>query len=820
LLVVIPLFIGTALNRLLEQTWLATDQTALKERQRNAFVRQLGRTVSDWNTESAALTVRALNNEPASSNQTRASNLPNDLRELLAMAGGDPEQQSTAEHLRSLVEREHQLITVSNVPMLARDAGHNLPALQRSLAALFEDLTVRSNAGRLLHDEWQRLIAQQQKDDLPKLRIKIAIYSTAAIVTVIGAIVMVAIAGSLRDKLNILLHNASLIYSGQYALKKLAGKAEFAYINRVLEETADTIHRAHQHRQSVINMVAHDIRSPIMSAHIYATMIEAASDQLPAKARGAIRACVENLESVTSFANELLSNSKVATNSDSVPLGTTISSPPTLAGRNGIIRATVFKKMMAVIALPMLFQAGFFALTAYELGKAEAIVVSERRTSEIMMRACMIELDAVKGSMIQGMYLLAQAPKLRDGGLRCFVSIEQQLNSLPGLCNDDPDWLRFISLEKRALILPIQQLNNVRANTSFASIAIGLNNAVTTMDKLPEAKAARTLLQQLYRRDAHRFAEMERSENQIMATLTNIFAINLLGNIALAFALLLALNHDIARKIRILETNAMKLGSGQPLTGPRRVDDEFSQLNDLLFAAAEQLKAAAMSRAELTGSMMQQFQLPLIDAISQINEFQQLAGDKLSDSNKNKVGLINRTIEEILTLLDDLLMLENLQIGQINLTIGDFDLAAVTNDAIEIVIALASTKQISICNECPHVIIQGDKRRIVQALINYLSNAIKFCPDGSSVNISAAINDRSVRICVRDDGPGMDAATIERVFDKNFQAETDHKQKGFGLGLAVCKMIAESHGGNVGVESTPHQGSTFWLEIPTVSPKE
>jgi signal transduction histidine kinase len=70
---------------------------------------------------------------------------------------------------------------------------------------------------------------------------------------------------------------------------------------------------------------------------------------------------------------------------------------------------------------------------------------------------------------------------------------------------------------------------------------------------------------------------------------------------------------------------------------------------------------------------------------------------------------------------------------------------------------------------------------------------------------------------VIDQGPGMDEETRRSVFEKFFQAQTAQKEQGFGLGLAICKLIVESHGGQIGVDSTPGVGTTFWFEVPVAS---
>jgi signal transduction histidine kinase len=168
----------------------------------------------------------------------------------------------------------------------------------------------------------------------------------------------------------------------------------------------------------------------------------------------------------------------------------------------------------------------------------------------------------------------------------------------------------------------------------------------------------------------------------------------------------------------------------------------------------------------------------------------------------------------VLGLIDDLLTMETLETGKITLEPTSFSLQSLADESIATVASLAAAKQINIVNQCPDVILHADKARLIQTLINFLSNAVKFSPEKSKIAVIGSKQEESYRIAVKDEGPGMDEHTKNHVFEKFFQAEGPSKQQGFGLGLAICRMIVESHGGKIGVESAPGEGSTFWFDLP------
>ena len=112
--------------------------------------------------------------------------------------------------------------------------------------------------------------------------------------------------------------------------------------------------------------------------------------------------------------------------------------------------------------------------------------------------------------------------------------------------------------------------------------------------------------------------------------------------------------------------------------------------------------------------------------------------------------------------------------------------------------------------------VTADRRRIVQLLSNLLGNAVRFTPEGGVVTLSVrALNASTVRIAVRDTGPGIASDDLPRLFERYWQAPR-LLRAGSGLGLFIAKGIVDAHGGEIGVESTVGAGSEFWFTLPAV----
>jgi len=118
--------------------------------------------------------------------------------------------------------------------------------------------------------------------------------------------------------------------------------------------------------------------------------------------------------------------------------------------------------------------------------------------------------------------------------------------------------------------------------------------------------------------------------------------------------------------------------------------------------------------------------------------------------------------------------------------------------------------------------VQADSDKVERVLLNLLTNAIKFSPEGGTVTVEVQWTEAppGVLISVTDQGSGIPSEHLDRVFDKFYQAGDDlvKKTDGVGLGLYICKSIVEYHGGRIWVESTPGEGSTFKFTLPQDGP--
>ena len=189
----------------------------------------------------------------------------------------------------------------------------------------------------------------------------------------------------------------------------------------------------------------------------------------------------------------------------------------------------------------------------------------------------------------------------------------------------------------------------------------------------------------------------------------------------------------------------------------------------------------------------------------------------LSDEAKEMVVIAERNCVRLIGLVNDILDLERLEQGRLHMEMGEVEMADVLKRTREAVHAFGAERQVAVETDPTTVTVQGDSGRLVQVLVNLVSNAVKFSPAGSAVRVTVRESGGRVRVEVIDRGRGIPASHRSAIFERFRQVESsDARDKGgTGLGLAICKAIVEQHGGEIGVESEVGQGSTFWFEIPS-----
>ncbi len=170
-------------------------------------------------------------------------------------------------------------------------------------------------------------------------------------------------------------------------------------------------------------------------------------------------------------------------------------------------------------------------------------------------------------------------------------------------------------------------------------------------------------------------------------------------------------------------------------------------------------------------------------------------------------------------LISDLLDVASADSGKLSLRRADVDLVTIVGRNVEMARATTTEHQIQISAPSQPIVGWWDSGRLSQVLQNLLSNAIKYSPTGGNIVVSLDADDRNARVSIADSGVGISAGSLPHVFDRFYRVEgVEHASvQGLGIGLYIVRTLIEAHGGDIFVESTPDQGSTFTISLPRSS---
>ncbi|HEY9723920.1 MAG TPA: ATP-binding protein [Oscillatoriaceae cyanobacterium] len=174
--------------------------------------------------------------------------------------------------------------------------------------------------------------------------------------------------------------------------------------------------------------------------------------------------------------------------------------------------------------------------------------------------------------------------------------------------------------------------------------------------------------------------------------------------------------------------------------------------------------------------------------------------------------------DRLLALINDLLDYSRIQAGKFSLAKERLDAGVVIKDTITVLADQAAQKRVRLhfAEPAEPLLAQADPQRLSQVVLNLVGNAIKFTPEGGRITVGVRRQGEFLRCEVHDTGPGIAASDIPKLFQRFGQLDTGptRAHRGTGLGLVIVKSLVEAHGGEVGVESQPGQGSTFWFTLP------
>lgn len=226
-------------------------------------------------------------------------------------------------------------------------------------------------------------------------------------------------------------------------------------------------------------------------------------------------------------------------------------------------------------------------------------------------------------------------------------------------------------------------------------------------------------------------------------------------------------------------------------------------------------------KSEFVSTASHELRTPLTSIHGALRLIASGAVEEVPPKLQELINIAAKNSEHLIMLINDLLDLQRIESGTIEYRLEPIDMHQLIREAIEANRGYADPFQVRLAlMKCDRdVWVKGDRDRLIQVLANLFSNAIKFSPEGSSVDISVLRRGARARVEIIDRGPGVPETFRESLFEKFTQADGSDNRRisGTGLGLSICKAIIDEHGGLIDFVSAEGQGSTFYFDLPAIA---
>jgi signal transduction histidine kinase len=274
------------------------------------------------------------------------------------------------------------------------------------------------------------------------------------------------------------------------------------------------------------------------------------------------------------------------------------------------------------------------------------------------------------------------------------------------------------------------------------------------------------------------------------------------------------LNEQLSESATELEVQAEELEASN-----HELESAIAELRE----RERELAEANKTKAEFLATMSHELRTPL-NAIAGYADLLlsgvrgEMTADQLRDIERMK-----RSGQHLLGLINDILNFAKLEAGRVEFTLEEINLAPLVTGLEELIRPQVDAKTLRFTHavKSERLVARADVEKLRQVLLNLVTNAVKFTPDGGEVCIDCEEVEDGVRISVKDTGPGIPESQLSRIFDPFVQVNRDsipNSQRGVGLGLAISRDLALGMGGSLSVASSEGAGSTFTLSLPKRSP--
>lgn len=459
--------------------------------------------------------------------------------------------------------------------------------------------------------------------------------------------------------------------------------------------------------------------------------------------------------------------------------------------------------------MPLLFQMVFVAVLLKELDRANAETLEEVRARAVIAAVDRMLAHSYDASASLYMYAFTRNQDTAIIFEESIKGIQSDLQFLKKESKQDKTVYEYLlpkmmegidTLRHHKKMLDLEQVgDNPYRLTGFYAVRKMINEA-----------------RRLARTESQAYARPEERLQRRTDSFRRVILLGVIGNLIIAFGIASFFGRSIERRLKRILTNVDLFAKKQNLLPPMVVTDEIGVVDTAFHEMAGNLRRAERVKQDFVAMVGHDIRTPATTiklTLDTLDEDSALLDTGLKELVADAAGESRR----LMTLTNNLLDLTQIELGRFQVDARPMQLANAINQATRSLALYAQSKKITIKNEACDFSVNADHERLLQVLINLMSNAVKYSPKNSDLVISTKKVDQYVEVEVADNGAGIPSEKRDKVFEahERLTGDEEGEQHGMGLGLAICKSIVQAHGGTIGVRESSSGGSAFWFRIPS-----